>query len=263
MERDGKSRSKELMLAGMETKFSNIVKRIDADINGLMKSKDALDMRQNTTVLEINEIKTLLTDFITEIKEIKPMKEKDVSTILMEGLAAMVYKCINALYEYPQFAIAIVITIFLYNILSILSFASVCMYMCEEAQVRRQKRKDAEYQSYIEFERISLPPPPPPPSPSPSPPPLPCPTEPLPCSTEPLPRPNENDIVAIAEIVSEPIVVDDALPPKPPMRTFSLPKNYKMKKRRGLPTKEEFQARLKPVSSPVLPRAPLIKETAV
>jgi len=255
MEKDGKSRSKELILAGMETKFSNIVKRIDADINGLMKSKDALDMRHNTTVLEINEIKTLLSDFVTEIKEIKPMKEKDVSTILMEGLAAMVYKFINALYDYPQFAIAIVVTVFLYNILSILSFASVCMYMCEEAQVRRQKRKDAEYQSYIEFERISLPPPPPPPSPSPSPP--------------PLPRPNENDIVAIEEIVNEPIAVDAALPPivtepvavdaalppKPPMRTFSLPKNYKMKKRTGLPTKEEFRAKLKPASSPVLPRA--------
>ncbi|MGL6003846.1 hypothetical protein, partial [Aeromonas sobria] len=230
----------DVMFSGLETKFTNVIRRIDSDIKSLWRSSDVLNKKFNTLSSDLDDIKAQIPVFVS--KPVKPTEEKDVSTVILQYFGALIEKCVTLYNENQKLAVGLFLCVCIYNVLSLFTYISVCIYVCGKKRGEKkcdQKSENGEKDDVCDEKEKDLPTPD---RNSPSPPPLP-----------------QSDIPEIIEIrpnIGACFCVGADLPPRPPMRSFSLPMNYqRMRARSGLPSREEFMQRLTPVSSPVLPRA--------
>lgn len=238
--------SMEGLLSGLETKFTNVIRRIDSDIKALWRSSDVLNKKYNAMAIELEGMKAEIPVFVS--KPEKPTDEKAFVTVLKEYFGMFIEKCVNFYNENQKLALGLLVCLCVYNVLSLFSYITICVYVCgkKNAEKKSEKPAESENNSSNGFpipDRIS-----PPLLPEPS-------FERKSPSPPPVPQPDMPDMIEIPPPMSACVCVGDDLPPRPPMRTFSLPKNYQMRSKSGLPRRNVFMGRLTPVSSPQLPRA--------
>lgn len=253
-----KPKTMDSLLDGMETKFLNVVKRIDSDLKSLWKSNEVLNKKFNEISDNVADLKVHLLN-LTDTKngDTKIRSNKTTSDILSD-LDWILEKIVGFAKENKIWAVVVFSLFCIYNIVSLLSHLSICFYFsCKKSKLveKQEPGKDVtedemKLKSVPEsVEKCKIPSPP-------LPPPLPKPVEErkIP-SPPPLPKP---DYPGINEISFEGPLSNAKveLKPKLPMRTFSVPPNFRIRPHVYLPTKEDYKQILKVVETPKTPIVP-------
>lgn len=243
------------LLDGMESKFLNVVKRIDSDLKSLWRSNEVLNKKFNEISGNVSDLKVHLLN-LTDSKngDIK-IRSNETTSDSSFNLDWILEKIVGFAKENKIWAVIVFSLFCIYNIVSLLSHLSICFYFsCKNTKIAEKQepgkddtKDDMNLKSVPETsEKFNIPIPPPLPKQVeerkiPSPPPLPKPD-----------YPGINEIHFEGPLSKAKI----ELKPKLPMRTFSVPPNFRLRPHVYLPTKEDYKHIVKVIETPKTPIIP-------
>lgn len=233
-----KPSSMDTLLNGMEAKFLNVVKRIDSDLKSLWKTNEVLNKKFNEMSTNVADLKTNLLSVNVTRKEDLKFESIETKTVVLSDFDLILQKLVGFAKDNKNLAVVVFSLFCIYNIVSLLSHFSVCLYFCfkntknvekHEKDMTKEEINSMSFPEPIEERK------------TPSPPPLPEPD-----------YPNLNEISFEGPLTN----AQDDLKPKIPMRTFSIPPNFRMRPHVYMPTKEDYKHILAATETPKTPNLP-------